>query len=116
GQEAPIELEAATPRRVQAETLRPYGRAMYMGEATYAVWPLGAHIVLNIACAALGALYRAAPMIAALLLTKAVLVAEGPGLRHMAEIPLLVAGFYLPLHLASAFGALGVLVTTKWMI
>ena len=116
GQEAPIELEAATPRRVQAETLRPYGRAMYMGEATYAVWPLGAHIVLNIAWAALGALYRAAPMVAALILTKTVVIAQGPRLRNTAEILPLVAGFYLPLHLASAFGALGVLVATKWMI
>ncbi len=116
GREAPIELEAATPRRVQAETLRPYGRAMYMGEATYAVLPLGAHIVFNIAWAALGALYRTAPMIAALLLTRAVLIAEGPGLRNTADILLLLAGFYLPLHLTSAFGALGVLVATKWLI
>ena len=116
GQDAPIELEAATPRRVQAETLRPYGRAMYMGEATYAVWPLGAHIVFNIAWAALGALYRAAPMIAALFLTRAVLIAEGPGLRNTADLLLLLAGFYLPLQLTSAFGALGVLVATKWLI
>lgn len=116
GQEAPIELEAATPRRVQAETLRPYGRAMYMREATYAVWPLGAHIVFNIAWAALGALYRTAPMIAALFLTRAVLIAEGPGLRNTADLLLLLAAFYLPLHLTSAFGALGVLVATKWLI
>ncbi len=115
GREAPIELEAATPRRVQAEALRPYGRAMYMGQATYAVWPLGAHIVFNIAWAALAALYRTAPMIAALLLTRAVLIADGPGPRNTAHI-LLLAGFYLPLHLASAFGALGVLVATKWLI
>jgi len=116
GQEAPIELEAATPRRVQAETLRPYGRAMYMGEATYAVWPLGAHIVFNIAWAALGALYRAAPMITATLLTRAVLIAEGPSLHNMADLLLLLVSFYLPLHLASAFGALNVLVATKWLI
>ena len=115
GQEAPIELETATPRRVLAETLCPYGRAMYMGEATYAVWPLGAHIVFNIAWAALGALYRAAPMIAALFLTGQV-IAGGPGLRNTADILLLLAGFYLPLHLISAFGALGVLVATKWLI
>lgn len=116
GRDAPIELEAATPRRVQAETLRPYGRAMYMNEANYTVWPLGAHIAFNFAWAALGALYRTAPMIGALLLTRAVLIAEGPGLRHTADILLLLAGFYLPLQLASAFGALGILVATKWLI
>ncbi|NML95757.1 AMP-binding protein [Novosphingobium olei] len=116
GREAPIELEAATPRRVQADTLRPYGRAMYLGEADYAVWPLGAHIAFNLVWAAFGALYRAAPMITALLLVRAMLIADGATLRNTADILLLQAGFYLPLHLASALGALGLLVATKWMI
>ena len=116
GHQAPIELEPATPRRAEAETLRPYGRAVYMGEANYTVWPLAAHIAFNIVWAALSALYRAAPMIAALLLTRAVLIAQGPGLRNTADILLLMAAFYLPLHLISACGALGVLVAAKWMI
>ena len=116
GSDAPIELEAATPRRVQAPTLRPYGRAMYLGEANYTVWPLGAHIAFNIVWAAFAALWRTAPMIAALLLTRSVLIAEGQGLRNTTDILLLLTGFYLPLHLAFALGALGVLVATKWLI
>ncbi|MCW1385093.1 AMP-binding protein [Novosphingobium sp. KCTC 2891] len=116
GREAPIELEAATTRRIEAPTLRPYGRAMYQGEANYAVWPLAAHIAFNIVWAAFVALWRTAPMIAALLLTRSVLIAEGPGLRNTTDIVLLLAGFYVPLHLAFAFGALGVLVATKWLI
>jgi acetyltransferase-like isoleucine patch superfamily enzyme len=116
GRMAPIELEAATPRRVQAATLRPYGRAMYMGEAPYAVWPLGAHMAFNVTTAVLSALYRAAPMIAALLLTRAVLIADGPALHNMPDLLLLLAAFYLPLNLTSAFGALGVVVATKWLI
>lgn len=116
GRDAPIELEAATPRRAQAPTLRPYGRAMYMGEANYTVWPLAGHIAFNITWAALAALYRAAPMIAALLLARDVLIAEGPGLRHTVNILLLLAGFYVPIHLGSAMGALGVLIATKWLI
>jgi acyl-CoA synthetase (AMP-forming)/AMP-acid ligase II/acyl carrier protein/acetyltransferase-like isoleucine patch superfamily enzyme len=116
GRQAPIELEAATPRRIEAETLRPYGRAMYMGEAPYKVWPLGAHVAFNIATATLGALYRAMPMIGALLLARAVLIAEGPGPHSAANLALLLAGFYLPLHLASAFGALGIAAATKWLI
>jgi len=76
GREAPIELEAATPRRVEAETLRPYGRAMYSGEASYRVWPLAAHMVFNVSWAVLCALYRSAPMTAALLLTRAALAED----------------------------------------
>lgn len=116
GKKAPIELEAATPRRAQAATLRPYGSAMFLGEANYTVWPLGAHIVFNITWAVFTTLYRAAPMIAALFLTRSVLIAQGPGLHSTADIMLLITGFYLPLHLASAFGALGILVATKWLI
>jgi hypothetical protein len=116
GRDAPIELEAATQRRVQAPTLRPYGRAMFMGEADYPVWPLAAHIAFNLIWASIAVLYRAAPMIAALLLTRSVLLADGDGLRDTAAILMLVAGFYLPLHLLSAGGALGVLVAAKWLI
>ena len=116
GREAPIELEAATPRRAQAPTLRPYGRAMYMGEANYPVWPLGAHIVFNITWATFAAIYRAAPMIAALALTRSTLILTGSDGNNTPGILLLLAGFYLPLQLASACGALGILITTKWAI
>lgn len=116
GHEAPIELEAATTRRVEAPTLRPYGRAMYLGEANYRVWPLAAHIVFNIAWAVFAALWRSAPMIVALLLARSVLISQGLALGNMVDILLLLAGFYLPLHLAFALGALAVLITTKWLI
>lgn len=116
GRDAPIELEAATPRRVQAPTLRPYGRAMFMREADYTVWPLAAHIVFNLVWASFSVLYRAAPMIAALLLTRSVLIAQSSGPHDTAGILMLVTAFYLPLHLASATGALGIMVATKWLI
>ena len=116
GRQAPIELEAATPRRIEAETLRPYGRAMYSARRPIRCGRWRAHVVFNVATATLGALYRAMPMIGALLLARAVLIAEGPGPHSAANLPLLLAGFYLPLHLASAFGALGIATATKWLI
>ena len=116
GREAPIELEAATPRRVEAETLRPYGRAMYSGEASYRVWPLAAHMVFNVSWAVLCALYRSAPMAAALLLTRAALIAGGPGQHNLFVALCLLTGFYLPLYLLCAAGVVAIQVATKWLI
>jgi hypothetical protein len=112
----PLELEAATLRRAEAPTLRPYGLAMYKGEADYLVWPLGAHIAFNLLWAAVTTTYRAAPMIGALALTRTTLALVGPDLRNASGAVLLLSGFYLPLHLASAIGALGIVIATKWLI
>lgn len=116
GRVGPIELEAATPRRAEAPTLRPYGLAMYKGEADYFVWPLGAHIAFNLIWAAIATAYRAAPMIGALALTRTTLALVGPELRNMWGVVLLLLAFYLALYVASTIGALGIVIGTKWLI
>ena len=116
GNRAPIELEAATPRRVEAPTLRPYGRAMHLGQASYRVWPLGAHIAFNLVWNVAAALYRSAPMIGALLLTWVVLLGGAPAHPGTVDLLSVTAGFLLVLQLLGAAGAVAITVATKWLI
>ncbi|GAC1541014.1 MAG: hypothetical protein NVS3B12_28350 [Acidimicrobiales bacterium] len=116
GPDAPIELEAATPRRAEAETLRPYARAMYQHETNYSLVPLIGHITINVLSAIVGALYSAAPMIGALLLTRSVLIGHGTSAPTTIHILLLLMVFYVPLQLVAALGALGYVISTKWLI
>lgn len=116
GQKGPIELEAATPRRAEAPTLRPYGLAMYKREADYFVWPLGMHIAFNFLWAAAAAGFRAAPMIGALFLTRTTLAQAGPDLEWASEAILLLSGFYLALYITGTIVSIAILIATKWLI
>jgi acyl-CoA synthetase (AMP-forming)/AMP-acid ligase II/acetyltransferase-like isoleucine patch superfamily enzyme/acyl carrier protein len=116
GPTGPIELEEASPRKAEEPTIRPYGLAMYEGKASYPVWPLSAHITFNLAWATLAAIFRAAPMIGALALTRATIVAAGPDRYDVLGALLVLCGFYLPLYLASVVGALWIRISTKWLV
>ncbi|WP_158702121.1 AMP-binding protein [Kitasatospora sp. MMS16-BH015] len=113
GRLQPIELEPATPRRAEADTLRPYAQAMYHRQAPYRVWPLAAHIGFNLANAVWAALYRAAPLSGALLITWELLRVSHGSPHSTAALLALTLLLYIPLHLVGALGATAVVVATK---
>ncbi len=115
-EKGPIELEASTPRRADAPTLRPYGLAKYMGEANYFVWPLGLVIIFNLMWAAITILYRAVPMIGALIITRYMLELTGFEMLNASGTLLSLLGSFFVLHIISAIGAIGVVLATKWLI
>jgi acetyltransferase-like isoleucine patch superfamily enzyme len=116
GRASPLELEKASARKAEEPTIRPYGLAMYEGKANYPVWPLGAHIAFNLSSAAFVATYHALPIVGAWGLMRATLAYLGPAADNAFMLAMVLCGLFLPLHLASAAGALGLLIGTKWLI
>jgi acyl-CoA synthetase (AMP-forming)/AMP-acid ligase II/acetyltransferase-like isoleucine patch superfamily enzyme/acyl carrier protein len=116
GRASPIELEEASPRKAEEATIRPYGLAMYEGKANYPVWPLGAHIAFNLSSAAFVATYHALPIMGTWALMHATSASLGSLADNGVALTLILCGLFLPLHLASVAGALGLLIGTKWLI
>jgi acyl-CoA synthetase (AMP-forming)/AMP-acid ligase II/acetyltransferase-like isoleucine patch superfamily enzyme/acyl carrier protein len=112
----PIELEAESRRRTDEPTIRPFGLATDEGTAAYRVWPLWLRVVFNCLCAGLSSVYRAVPLIVALVWATSVVGQPEGGLASVAVFSVTLFGAYVVVDLGAAIGALLICIAAKWLI
>ena len=93
-----ILLERGSAESANADTLRPFGKAFYLRQAPFYVFPSWLHLLVNTVSRCFAAVYRSLTLISVIQLTAAII-----GLEHLKihECTLLeIAGHMIPLFIA----------------
>ncbi|MBX2804236.1 MAG: AMP-binding protein [Myxococcales bacterium] len=109
----PIEVESGQVRPQEAATMRPFGRALFLGQASYRVLPAWVHAVLNLVLTAFGASVKAGAFLVALALALPVATAAQVGVVGFGG--LLLASFVV-VHAGLASAMLAASVASKWWL
>jgi len=113
-----VQLEAGTENDLSADTIKPFGKAMYLRQANYFVIPGFVHGILGACCRCFAAAFRALTITMAFVGTAHLLEPGGKLSKHYSLHQ--ITQYMVPLFLATqniaTLGALFMAWVSKWVI
>jgi len=113
-----VQLEAGSEAQARADTIRPFGRAMYLGQANYFVLPWYCHGLFSTFIRCANAMFGAAPVILSFIGTSYMLAPDAtiPKGVTFVEIAQYMIPIFLCIQNTATMGALFIAWALKWLM